>query len=115
MKNQLNKCPRCYTEFSETSCPQCQWTPEKNKEYTINYCYICNAPTKLKYKKQDLCVDCYQTELGKIENYKFTATPDQISKFLIKQGSKSIYWKHATPEQQQSALNFYKRKDNGTL
>lgn len=102
-------CPECGMSFTDKSCPGCKWQPkDKPFQTNVRYCAKCHAQTLHKYKGQPLCIDCYQDEIGKPENYVCTATSEQISKFLIKEGSKSIHWLKATPEQRQAAIDYYK-------
>jgi len=34
--------------------------------------------------------------------------PDQVSRFLISMGSKSLFWQKASPEKQKAAIDYYK-------
>jgi hypothetical protein len=101
-------CPRCQTVFEDTTCPNCKWSAKDVATERKHYCVKCHAVTLIRYKDQWVCVDCYQDELGKPENYEFTATREQVAKWLIKQGSKSIYWQKATEEQRLDAIRYYK-------
>lgn len=115
-KEVKRECPRCGTEFSSSSCPSCDWSAPEEKGSVSHYCNKCNAKTEIKYHGEYLCIVCYSNEYSKSENYfrdkaldGTLATSDQISRFLIKQGSKSAYWEHATLEQQQAAKDYYKK------
>ena len=58
------------------------------------------------YKGRNYCEKHFYDEYEK--DYVCSATSDQISKFLVRMGSKSIYWKHASEQQKLEALEYYK-------
>lgn len=101
-------------DFTQASCPSCNWTPKDSNPINLHYCELCHAQTVLIYKTRWLCVDCYQVEYAKPENYfedkaliGTLATSDMISRFLISMGRKSVYWEKAGKEKQDAALAYY--------
>ena len=107
-KQVINRtCPECGVDFSSTSCPNCSWQPKDAKLVNLYYCDKCRAQTVHRYKNQRLCIDCYQVEYGKPENYPYPTTSDQTSRFLISMGRKSIYWEKVGKERQDATLKYY--------
>jgi hypothetical protein len=97
-------CATCGSEFTGKHC-----TCQKSKEtsgWAKFACEVCGRPAFQPINNKVLCGDCYCPEYEK--SYKCTATPEQIARFLIKAGSKSIFWQKATEGQRQYAMNYYK-------
>jgi len=115
MSNTKKICATCGGYYSGKSC-SCQ-----NKTTTTGWeklpCDICKKPAfnvfgALKgnggyyHGGQVLCVDCYSTEYEKAYDYK--ATPEQMARFLIHRGSKSVAWDKAPEGVKQYTVNYAK-------
>jgi hypothetical protein len=100
------KCPECNAIFKGNIC-NCGWKPDYDQAKFFG-CSVCGERAmRSKFKDKDYCEKHWYEQYE--NDWKPTATKDQISKFLVRMGSKSIYWKNATEEQRLDAIEYYKK------
>jgi hypothetical protein len=97
-------CATCGSEFTGKHCT-CQKKKELNG-WAKFPCELCSAPAFQPINNKVLCSNCYLVEYQ--NSYKLSATPEQLARYLIKMGSKSVTWNKASEGMRQYALNYYK-------